>query len=180
MKSLTLIVVLLAAAVAVAADAPVKPYQLKAQQALAKYDKAVAGAEAAYKAALAKAKADVAADLAVALKLATQAGDFDACKIIQAKADELAKDDAAATPCPLDNTTWTWTDGKVSTQVRFLAGGGVQSGWGAGYWKMTGPKTAEAVFGTSVIVNIMALSEDGRALTVKNNHVGQCFATLLH
>ena len=180
MKTLALVAVLAMSAVVIAADAPMKAYQAKAQAAVAKYTKAIDAADAAYKAALAKAHADVAADLAVALKLATQAGDFEACKIIQAKAAELAKDDAAATPCPLDNTTWTWTDGKVSTQVRFLAGGGVQSGWGAGYWKMTGPKTAEAVFGTSVIVNIMALSEDGRAMTVKNNHVGQCFATLLH
>jgi hypothetical protein len=157
MLRLTLIIAVLAlSSVALAADAPLKPYQSAAVGAIADYDTACANAAKAYKAAVAKAKADLTIKLTNSLKAATQAGDLDAANAIKARLDELAKpepaDDAKTAATALPGTRWTWygEQSKPVTPNGWIAfdpvssssathgtlAGTLHSAWGIGHWSI--------------------------------------------
>jgi len=81
-RTTIMIIALLTSSVVVNGDSEIK--LLQANEAIAKHDKQVAAAEAAYKQAMIKAKTDCVRDLKVALNLTTRMGDLDDANRINA------------------------------------------------------------------------------------------------
>ena len=86
-RTTIMIIALLTSSVVVNGDSEIKLPQ--ANEAIAKHDKQVAAAEAAYKQALIKAKTDCVRDLKVALNLTTRKGDLDDANRINAEIGRL-------------------------------------------------------------------------------------------